>query len=237
MTNEIFDKVYTNDSYQEMFEQFRDRYSERAQKALQDRKVDSKPVPNATTIIYLNDDQDGGVSIGGTGDFVAFFNSRYGDDRIGDAQRALARAARKAEIAERRGIVVKREKRKEKRLPVRSVRPRFAFAHAVFALLLVLSFTLLGVTSLLLDNTDAALAEARAEVTALEAVRDERAAALEKKNMEADIYGLAEQYGFTKDSDTVTELSLSGEDAVEIYPAEGGSLPIAALLSALAELW
>ena len=240
MTNETFEKVYTNDSYQDMFAQFRDRYSERAQQALKGRKVDTTPVPNATTVIYLNDDHSGDFSIAGTGDFVAFFNRRYGNDRIGAAQRALANAARKAEVAKECGVTMKKEKKHESKqhLSVRSVRPRFAFAQVVFALLLVLSFTLLGVTSLLLDNTDAALAETRAEVQALESVRAERSEELKQKNEDADIYGLAQQYGFVSGSEqTVTELSFSGEDSVEIYPAQSGSIPISALLNALANLW
>lgn len=225
MTNETFEKVYTNDSYEEMFAQFRDRYSERTQKALKGRSVDTKPVPNATTVIYLHDDNSGDVSIDGTGDFVAFFNRRYGSDRIGATQRALANAARKAEVAERRGVALKKEKKSEEKkgLSVRSVRPRFAFAQTVFALLLVLSFTLLGITSLLLDRTDAALAEARAEVEMLQSVQEEVSG-------EQDRFADAPQNNFA-------ELSLAGEDAVEIFPAESGSLPIAALLNALANLW
>ena len=223
MTNEVFEKVYTNDSYEEMFAQFRDRYSERAQKALKGRSVDTKPVPNATTVIYLHDDPSGGVSIDSTGDFVAFFNRRYGSDRIGAAQRALANAARKAEVAERCGVAMKKEKKSEEKkgLSVRSVRPRFAFAQTVFALLLVLSFTLLGVTSLLLDQTDAALAEAYAEVELLESVENCGA-----ENGVAQIT----QSNFAN-------LSLSGEDAVEIYPTQSEGLPISALLNALASLW
>jgi Cdc6-like AAA superfamily ATPase len=231
MTNATYEKVYTSDSFADMFEQFRDRYSERAQQALTGRKIDTAPVPNATTIIYLNDNGSGDVSIAGTGDFVAYFNRRSGGDRIGDARRALAKAARKAEIAEKHGVSMKTEKKvnTKKRLSVRSVRPRFAFGQVVFALLLVLSFTLLSVTSMLLDHTGAAVADVHAEVEALETVRAE----LLQESGDIAVVAQDEQAS----ADALAELSLSGEDSVEIYPAQSNGIPIAALLNALADLW
>ena len=96
-TAQTYDKVYFNDNYKERFEAFREHYRARTRKALQGRKVDHAPVPNATTIVFLHDDPDGGVHIT-TGDFVEYFNRRFGDnDRIGAARRSLANAVRKAE--------------------------------------------------------------------------------------------------------------------------------------------
>lgn len=238
---EAYEKVYCNDTYQDVFAQFRDRYSERVQNALKGRKVDEAPVPNATTIVYLHDDPGSGeVTITGTGDFVTFFNRRCGHDRIGAAQRALANAASKAErrneVAERRGQPKEQPAKQPAGLAVRSVRPRFVFAQVIFAMLLVLSFGLLGITSAMLDNTNATLAEVSAEVEVLEAERDERAAALAAKNEAADIYGLADEYGFVKQESKETELALEGVDSVEIYPVEKKA-PMAAILNALASLW
>ena len=74
------------------------------------------------------------------------------------------------------------------------------------------------------------------EVEVLEAERDERAAALAAKNEAADIYGLADEYGFVKQESKDNELALEGEDSVEIYPVEKKA-PMAAILNALASLW
>ena len=93
-----YEKIYFNDNYKEQFEALRNRYHTRTQEALQGRKVDHAPVPNATTIVYLNDNGDGDVYVT-TGDFVEYFNRRFGgSDRIGAMRRSLFGAARRAEL-------------------------------------------------------------------------------------------------------------------------------------------
>ncbi|MBQ8356387.1 MAG: hypothetical protein IJX39_01105 [Clostridia bacterium] len=223
-----YEKVYFNDNYKEQFEALRNHYHARTREALQGRKVDHTPVPNATTIVHLHDDGDGGVYVT-TGDFVEYFNRRFGDnDRIGAMRRSISNAVHKAELRreteERRGAEPESHVRRERRSfqPLRSARPRFAFLHAIFALILVLSIGILGGTSMLLERTETEVMTLSEEVAMLEATRGTV---------------LAEQYDNTAEGEEVAYPDLSGGDSVEIYPAvNGGGVEMAALLNALASL-
>ena len=211
-----YEKVYMKDSYKEVFASFHDQYSTKAEKALQGREVDHSPMPNATTVIYLNDGPSGDVTISGTGDFIQYFNSRYGTDRIGETRRSLEHAARKAEIAHLKAEEEKKKKERAPRAPM--VKPRFAFVQCVFALMMILSFALLGATSMLLQKTDERLVTVSSEVAALEQIKgDERSLA-------------------TDVEEKPTYLALDGKDSVESYPVEKNTPSFSALLDALADL-
>lgn len=218
MTGETYEKVYTKDSYKEVFASFHDRYSAQAEQALQGREIDRSPMPNATTVIYLNDGPSGDVTISGTGDFIKYFNSRYGTDRIGQTRRSLEHAARKAEIAQRQAEQEKRKKEAACRLT--HAKPRFAFVQCLFALMMVLSFALFGFTSLLLQKTDERIDSVSAEIAVLEMSKGDGASAMAKSTEPA------------KPSYVV----LDGEDSVECYPVEKSAPAFAALLDALSNL-
>lgn len=223
---ETYDKVYFNDNYKEQFESLREHYRARTSAALKGRKVDHDPMPNATTVVYLHDIDDGGCYVT-TGDFVEYFNRRFGgNDRIGAMRRSVANAARKTEIRrnaeQKQGKPVKARRTSAGICPVRSVRPAFSFMNAVFALILVLSIGILGGTSLLLDRTEANVMALEEEVSMLEATRG---------SIEAY------QYNATTEGAQTEYPALDGADSVEIYPAQnGGGVEMAELLNALASL-
>ena len=77
MSYEIYDKEYFHDDYSQQLSEMRDRYRARTQSALKRRATDKNPMPNATTVVMMKDMPDGGVSIT-TGDFVSYFNEKYG---------------------------------------------------------------------------------------------------------------------------------------------------------------
>lgn len=221
---DIYEKVYFEDNYSAQFAAFRQRYHGRTQAALSGRKVDHAPVPNATTIVHLHDAPDGGYYIT-TGDFVEYFNRRFGDnDRIGMMRRRLSRSVRKAETVEKNKKQGKKTGTKTEQVfrPVRSVRSGFSLLNAAFALLLVLAIGIFGATTLLLGQTEAELLALEQEVALLEASHD---------------VVRVDQF----DNGVIEEVAeypeLSGEDHVEIYPAQkNGSVEMAALLEALASL-
>ena len=211
-TAETYDKVYFNDNYKERFEALRKHYRARTREALQGRKVDHAPIPNATTIVYLHDDPDGGVHIT-TGDFVEYFNRRFGDnDRIGAARRALAHAARKAEncpdMDRKRAAAIR--KSEEKAFTPRSAKPRFAFVHAIFALMLLLAVGMWGGSTVYLNSTENYVME-----------MEESRALLEMESSSVQDQG--------ESIDTVDEITIfmnmGAEDQVEIYPVEEYELP------------
>ena len=225
---QTYEKIYFNDNYKEQFEALRNRYHARTQEALQGRKIDHAPVPNATTVVYLNDSGDGDVYVT-TGDFVEYFNRRFGgSDRIGAMRRSLSGAVRKAEMcreSKKRDAVTSETLHRERRSfqPLRSVRFGFSFFRAVLAMVLILSIGILGGTSLLLERT-------QAEVMALE----EEVAILEATHGSV----MVEQYNATTAAqDQGAYPDMSGSDSVEIYPAvKGGGVEMASLLNALASL-
>lgn len=220
--SDTYIKEYFNDNYAEQFAALRNRYHARTQKALRGRAVDHAPVPNATTIVYLHEDDQGGTYVT-TGDFVAEFNRRFGgNDRIGAMKRAIAGAEKKAEL--RRAAEQKRGERAEKKkqprqsaLSVRCARPRLAFMNAVFGLMLALSLALLLGTGALLDTTAASVASLEEEIGTTNLDRNTTD---EQDPLGSDSY-----------------FTLNGSDSVEIYPAEnGGGVQMPSLLSALAAL-
>lgn len=225
---QAYEKIYFNDNYKEQFEALRNRYHTRTQEALQGRKVDHAPVPNATTVVYLNDNGDGDVYVT-TGDFVEYFNRRFGgSDRIGAMRRSLSGAARREEMRrgkkDHRRAASETETHRERRSfqPLRSVRSGFSFLHAVLAMVLILSIGILGGTSLLLDRTEAEVMALEEEVAMLEATHGTV---------------MLDQYNATAVEDQTSYPDMSGGDSVEIYPAvNGGGVEMASLLNALALL-
>lgn len=219
-----YEKEYFEENYKEQFEALRTEYRARTQKALQGRKIDHEPVSNIDAVVYLHDDGDGGYHVT-VGDFVEFFNRRFGDsDRIGAMQRSIANAVRRKEM--RREVEKKRgtesaQQKKNNVTPLRSVRPRFAFVQIFLVLLLTLSLGILGASSLLVNNSEKEVLRLEEEVAMLEATE-----------------GVGETAQFNADYNTpVYYPELSGEDSVELYPAtNGGGVEMASLLNALAKL-
>ena len=166
---EVYDKVYFRDDYQGQFEAFRSRYHGRVQEALAGRAVDSAPMPNATTYIELHELEDGGVTIASSGDFLDYFNHRYGGrDRIGACRAALATAAQKAE----KSALPARERADAVggalTCRMRCSRSHLMLVNVMFTLLLVLSLVLLGASGVMLRNSERALAVAEAEALYLD---------------------------------------------------------------------
>ena len=226
MTDERFEKVYTDDNYSKVFANLHNRFAMRGQTALAPRKTDKNPQPNATTIIYLKDDPSGDVRISGTGDFVEFYNRRKGVDSIGATRRAFEIAVQKQEEKmAREGLthepVPVYEPNAKSDVLVQSLRPRVNFMQAIFAMMLILSLVLLSVTSMLLERVDAAVLAARAEVGEITALSEKS---------ECSDAARSEQAG-----EAIT-LSLNGEDSVVIHTVEEQSFSFATLLDALASL-
>lgn len=202
--SELYEKVYFQDNYKEELEALRSRFHGRARDALTGRRIDKAPVPNATTIVYLHDDPDGGVRIT-TGDFVEFFNKRYGGkDRIGAVRAALVNAERKADKSRE---YAKRARSEQAREDARSKRPRTAgrslvVVNTLFALLLVFSLTVLSGTAVVMDRTDREIATMQAELASGEHGTAESVAA----------------YNGAPEA-PVNYLELSNENSVELYEA------------------
>ena len=223
-TAETYDKEYFEDNYKERFEAFKQYYRARTRKALQSRTVDHAPVSNVAEIVYLHDDPNGGVQIT-TGDFVEYFNRRFGDnDRIGAVRRSLANAARRAEkcpeMDKKRAALVK--KNAEKAFAPRSAKPRFAFVNALFALILLLAVGMWGGSTLYLERTESYVMEV-----------EERQAMMAIAQSEENVAAVQEN------SEMVTTeisafMSMGAEDHVEVYPVEEYELP--PLLSIFAKL-
>ena len=224
MTDQRFEKVYTDDNYSKVFANLQERFAMRGQTALAPRKTDKNPQPNATTIIYLKDDPSGDVRISGTGDFVEFYNRRKGIDSIGATRRAFEIAVQKQEEKlAREGFThqVAHEPNAKSDVLVRTFRPRVNFMQAIFAMMLVLSLVLLSVTSMLLERVDAAVLAAQSEIGEI--------AELSEKNGQSDEAVLEQDGG-------AIALSLDGEDSVVIHTVEEQSFSFATLLDALASL-
>lgn len=170
MNTAVYDKEYFEDNYKAQFEALRNRFHDRTQQALAGRKIDKNPMPNATTIVFLHDEPDGGVRIS-TGDFVEYFNQRYGDtNRLGAMRKSLAIAERKADMSNE---YAKRQRSERARRTtgsvlsehVRSTKRPLLFVHAVFAVMLICSLFLLGVSGALLDREEVVTVEATESVT------------------------------------------------------------------------
>ena len=213
-----YDKVYFNDNYSEQFEALRNHYRARTRKALQGRKVDHNPISNIDAVVYLHDDPNGGTYVTSIVDFKEHFNSRFGgSDRIGAVRRSLESAARKAEnnreMDKKRAAMVKRNEERSF-TPARSVRPGFAFLHALLALMLILAIGLWVGSTVLLDHTENYVLALEEEVAVMEASAEDTV-------LEGAVSN--------------TYMSIGGEDRVEIYPSEG--VEMSGLLSIFARLF
>ena len=223
--SETYTREYFNDNYAEMFASLRNRYHARTQKALRGRAVDHAPVSNISEYISLHEDDQGGTYIT-TGDFITEFNRRFGgNDRIGAMKQSIAAAEKKAELRraaeKRRGEKAERKDEPRKSMTVRSARPRFAFMHAVFGMMLTLSLALLLGTGTLLDTTAASVAALEEEIYVNNLNRES-----EDDATQADSAWSDDQY-----------FILTGSDSVESYPAENnGGVQMPSLLSALSAL-
>lgn len=172
MDREVYDKIYIEDNYSRQFGELRERYYDRTQQALAARSTDADPVPNATTVVLLNDTPDGGVTIT-TADFVAFYNERHGYDRVGEMRRAIAESAHRVEVKQAKKQAMQQaaqqaehreervRKQAETRKPREIFRPRFSFVYAAFSAALVCSLVLFF-------GANAALNESKAELASLE---------------------------------------------------------------------
>ncbi len=219
MSCEIYDKEYFHDDYSQQFSEMRDRYHARTQSALKRRAADKNPMPNATTVVMMKDMSDGGVCVT-TGDFVSYFNEKYGRDRIGSVRRSLVQARQRSEMkratlsADKKSVEQKQKKRSERK----NFALRFSFARVALCFMLLLSVTMLLGTSLLLDNERQQVASLRNEVDLLES------AVLGDEPQPAE-----------NDFAHLEALSLSEANSVEIYTPEEESA-ISVLLNALSSL-
>lgn len=207
-TAETYEKVFFYDNYKDQFEAFRNHYRARTRKALQGRKIDHTPEPNIDAIVFLHDDSDGNTYVT-TGDFVEYFNRRFGDnDRIGAARRSLAYAARKAESApeidRKRAAAVKASE--EKPFVTRSAKPKFAFLQTIFAMLLLFAVCLWGGSVLYLNNSESYMMEV-----------EERGAALEVRYEDSSELYLSD--GLTEKSvENAAFMNMGAADRVELEP-------------------
>lgn len=225
--NIVYDEVFFREEYSAEYNELRNRYRSRMQNAIKGRTVDHHPVPNATTVVHLNRDEDG-VRIATTGDFVDFFNKKYGNrDRVGEVRRSLEQARVRSERqkekeeaeAARRAAMQKTAERGV--LPaVRTVKRHLIFTNAFFALLFMLSISLLACSSLVLDRANARVAKLNAEVTVL---RGNDPA--DSTMTEDGILGFYEEHQ--------EEMTLSESNSVEFFEKERQGIEMSALLNAL----
>lgn len=198
MTRDVYDRIFFKENYSA---ELRERSMARESA---NPRVNASDMPNATTVVFMEDTPDGGVTIT-TGDFVAYFNKRYGCDRVGNMRRSLANAQRNCELkrakAQQEDEKVSRKKTSKKEAPARRpLRPRFSFVKAVFGLMMVLAITVLLGTSLLLEQTELEVANLRSEVEDLQAAKGTQ--------VKMEMNAAPEAY------------ELDGEASVEIYEAE-----------------
>ena len=218
MTRDVYDELYFVENYSR-------EIGEKRERTMRDSAISRKnaaDMPNATTVVFMEDTKDGGVTIT-TGDFVAFFNNRCGYDRIGNLRRTMAKAqencdlnrAKEQRIAEMKA----RNAQKERTQPsVRRPRARFSFVKAVFGLMMVLALSILVGTSLMLEQSKVEVAALEAEVSAMQSV--------EVAQMRVASY-----------NSMPVECSFDGEDSVEVYTVEDQPLVMSEILSAFADLW
>ena len=220
---EVYDRVYFQDDYKQQFDALRSRYHDRTQRALSKRAVDHKPVPNATTIIYLHDEPDGGVTIS-SGDFVEYFNRRYGGkDRIGAMRASLANAEQKAQKS-REYVKIQKSERAKSEGGTISCRTRFSrahtfLAHAAFVLLFVLSVGLLGASGVMLEHSEAELLSETQEAE------------------DARVYETATMYTDVSEGVSDAYLDCPAENETEVFGAKEEKSGLEALRCALEYLW
>lgn len=224
---EVYDKIYIEDNYSRQFGELRDRYYDRTQQALAARSTDEAPVPNATTVVLMNDTPDGGVTVT-TADFVAFYNERHGYDRVGEMRRSISESAHRVSVQRAKDKAAREAKEREMQArraaqaskPREVFRPRFSFVYAAFSAALVCSL-------LLFFGANAALNESKAELAALE---NDLASAQVVENVEAnernsyDVMQLAEL------------ATLEGDEESDVKENADQGIGMAGLLSALGGL-
>ena len=219
MTREVYDEVYFTENYSR-------EIGEKRERTMRDSAISRKngaDMPNATTVVFMEDTQDGGVTIT-TGDFVAFFNSRCGYDRVGNMRRTMAKAQENCELKrakEQRIAEMKARSAQKTHTQIRERRPRFArfsFVKAVFGLMMVLALSILVGTSLMLEQSKTELAALEAEVAVMQTEQT------------GDLQVMASACA-------ASECSFDGEDAVEVYPVEDQPFVMTEVLSAFADLW
>ena len=218
MTREVYDELYFTENYSREIGEKRDRM-------LRDSAISRKnatDMPNATTVVFMEDTPDGGVTVT-TGDFVAFFNKRCGYDRIGEFRRTMAKARENDDLnraKEQRIAEMQARSARKERTHSRTRRPqmaRFSFVKAVFGLMMVLAISILVGTSLMLEQSKVEVAALEAEVATMQT---------EQTTAELTPYTCA-----------ASECSFDGEDSVEVYAVEDQPFVMAELLSAFADLW
>ena len=95
MSRDVYDKIFFKENYSRQMRE-RTQTTESA-----NSRMSASDMPNATTVVFMNDTHDGGVTVT-TGDFVAYFNKQYGCDRVGNMRRSLAEAQRNCELKQTR---------------------------------------------------------------------------------------------------------------------------------------
>ncbi len=209
MTRDVYDKIFFKENYSaEMRERAMTRESANP-------RVSATDMPNATTVVLMEDTPDGGVTIT-TGDFVAYFNKMHGCDRVGNMRRMLSDAQRNCELKRMKEQAEEKARAPKQKSVRRPLRPRFSFVKAVFGLMLTLAVAVLVGTSVLLEQTQTELTALQNEVEQMQSVCVE-----EQGEM------LAEPRAYT----------LDGEDEVEIYVNEEQPPMMVELLSAFSDLW
>ena len=209
MTRDVYDKIFFKENYSaEMRERAMTRESANP-------RVSATDMPNATTVVLMEDTPDGGVTIT-TGDFVAYFNKMHGCDRVGNMRRMLSDAQRNCELKRMKEQAEEKARAPKQKSVRRPLRPRFSFVKAVFGLMLTLAIAVLVGTSVLLEQTQTELTALQNEVEKMQSVCVE-----EQGEM------LAEPCAYT----------LDGEDEVEIYVNEEQPPMMVELLSAFSDLW
>ena len=216
MTRDVYDKIFFKENYStEMRERSMARESANP-------RVNASDMPNATTVVFMEDTPDGGVTIT-TGDFVAYFNKQHGCDRVGNMRRMLADAQRNCELKRMKAQTAEEKKRSAKKSVSAkkgtrsSLRPRFSFVKAVFGLMLMLAIGVLVATSALVEQAELELTALQNEIEELQTVQVQE----ETNASVADpcVY------------------ALDGEDQVEIYATEEEPPMMSELLSAFSEFW
>ena len=218
MARDIYDQIFFEENYSR---QMRERT--RTQESANSR-ANGSDMPNATTVVFMEDTHDGGVTIT-TGDFVAYFNKQYGCDRVGNMRRSLAQAQRNCELKHAREGKVQSESHKKTSTARRSVRPRFSFVKAVFGMMLMLAIGVLVATSLMLKQGEMEVAQLQKEIATLEENAQESSTVSVKMNAPA------------QEKNDTEALSLDGENGVEIYPVEEENFVMSELLNAFGFLW
>ena len=217
MTRDVYDKIFFKENYSaEMRERSMVRESANP-------RANASDMPNATTVVFMEDTPNGGVTIT-TGDFVAYFNKQYGCDRVGNMRRTLADAQRNCELKRAKAQQMaeaesrKATSKKKQVTEHHRVRPRFSLVKAVFGLMLVLAIAVLVGTSLLLEQTELELATLRSEVEEMQAAKGTQV----KMEMNA---AAPQAY------------ALDGEQSVEIYEPQEESSMMSEVFSAISNFW